>query len=164
MVWENLASQMFSTEDREFVDEFTQSQLIEIRQMEKNTLSKWSLLMFSLGKSIAACLDEEFTTSMMYCNVEVLNTLGQDACIVLDVTLACCGCEAIVEGFYSVINAHAKSGGQCNKSLIERGVVDWALPHPLVSPSTITKIGELYTRGNPKLGIQKHRSPTFFDI
>ena len=60
--------------------------------------------------------------------------------------------------------AHAKSGGQCNKSLMERAVVVLALPHPLVSPSTIRTIGELYAGGNRKLGVQKHNSPTFFDV
>ena len=94
----------------------------------------------------SAYLDEEFTTSMLYCNADIFNCLGQDACIVLDVALACSGCEAIVEGFYSVIKAHAKSGGQSNKVLVERAVVDWALPHPLACPSTIAKIGKLFKK------------------
>ena len=42
--------------------------------------------------------------------------------------------------------------------------MDWALPHPLACPSTIAKIGKLYTSGNQKLGNRKHRSAAFFDV
>ena len=78
--------------------------------------------------------------------------------------MASSGCEAIVEGFYSVIKAHAKSGGQSNKVLMERAVVDWTLPNPIACPSTISKIGMLFTGGNEDLSIQKHRLPRFFDV
>ena len=159
-----VAKEMFLTKDGECVDEFNRSQLTEISIIKKHTLNKWFMLKFSSGKSVAAYLDEEFTTSMLYCNADIFNCLGQDACIVLDVALVCSGCEAIVEGFYSVIKAHAKSGGQSNKVMMERAVVDWTLPHPLACPSTITKIGKLYTSGNQKLGILKHRSAAFFDV
>ena len=43
---------------------------------------------FTKGKIASAYLDEEFTTSMLYCNADIFNCLGQDACIVLDVALA----------------------------------------------------------------------------
>ncbi|CAB4003831.1 Hypothetical predicted protein [Paramuricea clavata] len=122
------------------------------------------MLKFSSGKFVAAYLDKEFTTLMLYCNADIFNCLGQDACIVLDVALTCSGCEAILEGFYSVIKVHAKSRGQSNKVLKERAVVDWALPHLLACPSTITKIGKLYTSGNQKLGILKHQSAAFFNV
>eukprot|EP00794_Sanderia_malayensis_P018565 gene18565-20427_t len=87
----------------------------------------------------------------------------QEACLALDVALASGGCEAIVEGFYSVVKAHTMSGGQSNKVLMERSVVDWSLPHPISCPKTIAKIGQLYTNGSKSLGISKHRVPVFFD-
>ena len=83
-------------------------------------------------------------------------------CISLDVALAASGCEAIVEGFYSVVTAHKKSGGQGNDVLVERAIVDWSIPDPIICPKTMTEIGNLYTVGNKKLGIERHRLPQFF--
>ena len=138
MVWENLggvAEKMFLTKDGEFVKEFNCSQLSKISVLEKHSLNKWFLLEFVSCQSVAAYVNEAYTISTLYSNAEIIQSLGQDACIVIDVALASCGCEAIVKGFYSVIKAHAKSGGQSNKVLMERAVVDWALPHPLACTS-----------------------------
>ena len=115
------------------------------------------------GQSVAAYVDEAYTISTLHSNAEIIQLLGQDACTVIGVALASCDCEAIVEGFYSVIKAHAKSGGQSNKVLKQRVVLDWPIPHPLACPSTIAEIGELYTSGNKKRGVQKHRSAIFME-
>ena len=40
-------------------------------------------------------------------------------CISLDIALAGSGCEAVVEGFYSVVGAHKESGGQSNIVLMQ---------------------------------------------
>ena len=85
-------------------------------------------------------------------------------CISLDVALAASGCEAIVEGFYSLVTAHKKSGGQSNDILIQRAIVDWSIPDPITCPKTMTEIANLYTDGNKKLGIAKHRLPQFLTI
>lgn len=167
IVWENLggvAEKMFLTKDGEFVKEFNCSQLARISLVEKHSLNKWFLLEFVSGQSVAAYVDEAYVISTFYCNAEIIQPLGQDACIVIDVAMASSGCEAIVEGFYSVIKAHTKSGGQSNKVLMERAVVDWALPHPIACPSTIAEISELYTSGNKKRGVRKHRSAIFMDV
>ncbi len=167
MVWENLgevAEKLFLTKDGEFVKEFNCSQLARISLIEKHSLDKWFVLEFVSGQSVAAYVDEAYAISTFYSNAEIIQSLGQDACIVIDVALASSGCEAIAEGFYSVIKAHAKSGGQSNKVLMERAVMDWTLPHPLGCPSTIAEIGELYTSGNKKLGVRKHRSAVFTDV
>ena len=164
MVWENLggvAEKMFLTKDGELVKEFNCSQLAKTSLVEKHSLNKWFLLEFLSGQSVAAYLDEAYTISTLYSNAEIIQSLGQDACIVIDVALVSCGCEAIVEGFYSVIKTHAKSGGQSNKVLMERAVVDWALPHPLACPSTIVEIGEFYTSG--KRAAQKYRVSKVLD-
>eukprot|EP00794_Sanderia_malayensis_P010136 gene10136-11171_t len=68
--------------------------------------------MFSSGNTVLWCFDEDFTTSTFYNNEEIYCSLGQEACLALDVALASGGCEAIVEGFYSVVKAHTMSGGQ----------------------------------------------------
>ena len=122
MVWENLgnvAQKMFVTEKGEFVVEFDRSQLVHMSVFEAHSLNKYFQLNFSSGVSVIAHLNEEFIISTFYTNVEIYQSLGQDACIVLDVALASSGCEAIIEGFYSVVKAQAQSSGQSNKVLTE---------------------------------------------
>ena len=81
----------------------------------------------------------------------------------LDIALATSGCEAVVEGFYSVVKSHSKSGGQSNKVLMERAVVDWAIPNPVSCPHVMLEIGNMYTKGNREYNIPKHRIPIYFD-
>ena len=76
----------------------------------------------------------------------------------MDVALGSSGCEAIVEGFYILVNVHKKSGGQSNDILVQRAVVDWTLPHPISRPKTMKQIERIYTDGDLKTGLKKHRS------
>ena len=99
MVRENLggvAEKIFLTKDGEFVKEFNCSQLSKISVLEKHSLNKWFLLEFLSGQSVVAYVDEAYTISTLYSNAEIIQSLGQDACIVIDVALASCGCEVIV--------------------------------------------------------------------
>ena len=50
---------------------------------------------------------------------------GQEVCNAIDVALGASGCEAIAEGFYSVVGLHFKNGGQLNDNLVKRAIVDW---------------------------------------
>ena len=72
--------------------------------------------------------------------------------------------EVVVEGFYSVVGAHKKSGGQSNKSLTERAIGDWCLPHPVRCPAMMKTIANIYPQGNPKHHLPKHRIQAFTDI
>ena len=49
--------------------------------------------------------------------------------ISLDIALAVSGCEAIVERFYSLMNAHKKGGGQSNEVLVNSGLEHTHLFH-----------------------------------
>jgi hypothetical protein len=75
-------------------------------------------------------------------------------CVALDIALAAGGCEAIVEGFYSMVKAHTKSGGQSNNVLVQRAIVDWTIPDPLSCRNTMREIARLYMDGNKSLGLQ----------
>ena len=108
-------------------------------------------------------LHEENFFASFYNNQIVFESLGKELCISLDVALAGSGCEAVVEGFYSVVAAHKKNGGQGNTVLIERAVVDWCIPDPITCPETMKKIAQLYTEGDKKIGIARHRSAELFD-
>ena len=81
----------------------------------------------------------------------------------MDVALGSSGCDAIVEGFYILVNVHKKSGGQSNDILVQRALVDWTLPHSISCPKTMKQIARIYTDGDPKTGLIKHRLSTFFD-
>ena len=86
--------------------------------------------------------------STFYTNQDVVDSLGQEMCIAIDVALAGSGCEAVVEGFYNVVGVHKKSGGESNKSLTECVIVDWCLPHPIRCPATMKTIANIYSKGN----------------
>ncbi len=127
------------------------------------SLDQWFSLKFASGVVVKAKLHEENFFASFYNNQIVFESLGKELCIAVDVALAGSGCEAIVEGFYSVVAAHKKNGGQGNTVLTERAVVDWCIPDPITCPETMKKIAHLYTEGNKKMGIARHRSANLFD-
>ena len=167
MVWQNLgscAAQIFLKENSQPVLEFNDQQLVTMQCKEKPSLDKWFSLHFSSGTTLTARLDEEFIVSTFYTNQDVVDSLGQEMCISIDVALAGSGCEAVVEGLYSVVGAHKTSGGQSNKSLTERAIVDWCLPHPIRCPGTMKTIPNIYSEGNQKHRLPKHRIQIFTDV
>lgn len=115
------------------------------------------------GKEFEVQLSETAIFSLFYDHEDVYKDAGQEFCIGLDVALGGSGCEAIVEGFYSLVNAHKKAGGQSNDVLVERAIVDWTLPHPIACPSTMKEISVLYMEGDEESGLKQHRSSRFFD-
>ena len=72
----------------------------------------------------------------------------------MDVALGSSGYEAIVEGFYNLVNVHKKSSSQSNDILVQRAVVDLMLPHPISCPKTMKQIARIYTNGDPKTGLK----------
>ena len=168
MMWQglgNCSSRMFVDKNGNAVTVFDEHQLIsaDIYNYPTPTLDQWVSLTFSSGKTVKARIDEEFVYSAMYVNEDVVKSLGKEMCIALDVALAASGCEAVVEGFYSLINAHKKSGGQSNDVLVQRAIVDWSLPMPASCPGTMRAIASLYTQGDNSHKLPKHRLPVFVD-
>lgn len=129
----------------------------------KFSLDQIFLVTLSSGEEIEAMICEPFLISQFYTNPVIYEAVGKEMCISLDVALGASGCEAIVEGFYSVVKMHKMNGGQLNESLTQRAIVDWALPHPTQCRKTIRQISLLYTNGDKDLGLKKHRSVRFFD-
>ena len=166
VVWENLGGEtqeVFRTEKGEIVSHFKTSQLVKFSSIEKDIFRKYFNLNFSCGNTIEAFIDEEVMIKLFYTNKDIYEALGQECCLALDIALAKSGCEAIVDGFYSVVKSHTKSGGQSNKVLMERAVVDWAIPNPVSCPHVMLEIGKMYTKGNPENNIPSHRVPNYFD-
>ena len=166
VVWENLGGEtheIFKTEKGSNVENFKSTQLTGLAVIQKEIFKTFFQLQFSSGETIEAYLDEESLIKLFYTNKEIYESLGKECCVALDIALATSGCEAIVEGFYSVVKAHAKQGPQSNKVLMERAVVDWALPNPMACPRVIFQIGKMYTEGSTKYNLPKHRVPFFHD-
>ena len=85
--------------------EFNAQQLVTMRCKENH---RWisGFLCISNPDPQSQRLDEEFIVSTFYTNQDVVDSLGQEMWIAIDVALAGSGCEAVVEGFYSVVGAH----------------------------------------------------------
>ncbi|CAB3988788.1 Hypothetical predicted protein [Paramuricea clavata] len=126
------------------VPEFKESHLVSIIALDSESLDQVFSLEFALGVVVKAKLQEDNLIASFYNNNIIFESLGKEMCISLDVALAAGGCEAIVEGFYGVVTAHKKSGGQGNDVLVERAIVDWSIPDPIICPKTMTEIGNLY--------------------
>ena len=155
---------MFLDKDNEPVTVFDRHQLTSASACDLPSIDQWFSLTFSSGKTERARIDEEFVYASMYLNDDVVKSLGKEMCISLDVALAVSGCEAIVEGFYSLVNVHKKNGGQSNEVLSERAIVDWSLPHPASCPATMRAIAQLYTEGDDSHNLPRHRLPVFGDV
>ena len=96
------------------ITEFKESNLVSLSAVSEASLELDDsfLLEFSSGVQVKAKLHEENLIASFYNNKSIYESLGKEMCIALDVALASSGCEAIVEGFYSLVAAHKKSGGQ----------------------------------------------------
>ena len=164
MVWKGLGGctqNLFADENGKPVTKFGSDYLVKIESKQTASLDKWFDLTFSTGPAVTARIDEEFVFSVFYNNEEITKSLGRELCISLDVALTGSGCEAVVEGFYSVVGNHTKSGRQSNDVLTQRAIVDWCIPHPISSPSTMEEIAKIYTEGDSKFGLPKHRLPVY---
>lgn len=167
MVWRNkyqIAHTIFVDEQKKEIQANSFS-LNKFREAKPSRFSLHEFFELSLesGEKILARINEEKIISSFYTNEDVYGDVGREFSIALDVALGASGCEAIVEGFYSVMNLHKKSGNQTNRVLVERSIVDWTLPNPVCCPNTVRSITTLYTDGDPKYKLKKHRSVLFFD-
>ena len=80
--------------------------------IDRDIFKKYFRLKFSCGIEIEAFLDEELFVKLFYTNEIIYQSLGRECCLALDIALATSGCEAIVEGFYSVVKGYTHCGGQ----------------------------------------------------
>ena len=66
----------------------------------------------------------------LYVNETSFETLGMEMSIVIDVAIAMCGSEAIVESYSSVMKSQSMYGGQSNDTLVQITNIDWCFPMP----------------------------------
>ena len=165
IIWFGLGNRfdLFVDMKGNFLPQFQDSHLLSMSAVDSAMLDQIFNLKFASGVEVTAKLQEDNLIASFYNEKVIYECLGKEMCISLDVALAASGCEAIVEGFYSLVTAHKKSGDRSNDILIQRAIVDWSIPDPITCPKTMTEIANLYTDGNKKLGIAKHRLPRLFD-
>ncbi len=159
----DLAKNIFRDISNSSIRELENSRVVKLLPIDDEfSLKQRFLATFSSGESYEVIISESFLFSEIYTNPDLYNDIVNEMCIAIDVALGASGCEAVVEGFYSLVT-HKKNGGQSNTSLVQRSIVDWALPHPIQCPNTVRKITMLYTNGDPSRGLKKHRDMRFFD-
>ena len=169
LFWKNKYScflDLFIDEKRNNIDLANSLHLVSIKQrkaVDHFHLNEMYDIELSDGSTHQVQLNETKIYSLFYSNESVYSSAGKEVCIVLDVALGSCGCEAVVEGFYSLVKAHTQTGGQSNEVLMERAVVDWILPHPISCPKIVGEITKIYTEGDKENGLKQHRSVKFFD-
>jgi len=163
MVFETHTKDLFTTPKGEKLKNVSQSQLVEIKPSKERDLTQLFTLTFENGISEEAIVAESKFAELLYTNEAVYTSFGKEVCIALDVALGSGGCEAIVEGFYSLVKTHKKNGRQKNKTLTQRAIVDWCLPLPISCPDTVMAITKLYVEGNKDLDLRSHRHTQFFD-
>ena len=114
IVWHGLggcAYEIFRHEDGEKIEEFQVSQLKKISVVQDCSIDKWFWLEFFSGTEVKGRICEVSLVESFYNNDVISESLGQEMCIALDVALASGGCEAVVEGFYSIVKAHKQYVG-----------------------------------------------------
>ena len=158
-----LLEQLFVDEDGKSLTELENSNIVSLIPLIEFSLYQKFKLTLSSGLSVVATLNESYFINQLYMNDTLYQDVGKEGCILYDIVLGSSGCEAVVEGFYSLVKAHKKNGGQSNCNLTKRAVVDWTMPHPIQCPNTIKRIANIYQEGNVDYGVKKHRSNNFFD-
>ncbi|CAB4008155.1 Hypothetical predicted protein [Paramuricea clavata] len=115
----NCTDTMFADHEGKSILEFKQSNLTALSAIDEDSLDKWFELHFTSGAVVKAQLCEDHVIAAFYNNACIYGSLGKELCVALGIALADGGCEAVVEGFYSVIGAHKNNGGQSNDVLVK---------------------------------------------
>lgn len=152
-----------SIDKKETLKYVGRQKLVNVTAVEEGSLDQIFVLSFEDGSFEKAMLSESLFVEALYNDEATYKRFGQEVCIAIDVALGASGCEAIVEGFYSVVGLHFKNGGQLNDNLVKRAIVDWCLPQPVACREAVKKIAALYLEGDEKAGLKHHRQVGFFD-
>uniref|UniRef100_A0A7M6DPB1 Uncharacterized protein n=2 Tax=Clytia hemisphaerica TaxID=252671 RepID=A0A7M6DPB1_9CNID len=108
MVFETHTKDLFTTPKGEKLKNVSQSQLVEIKPSKERDLTQLFTLTFENGISEEAIVAESKFAELLYTNEAVYTSFGKEVRIALDVALRSGGCEAIVEGFYSLVKRNIK--------------------------------------------------------
>lgn len=130
------------------------SALLSLLPISTPLLQPMYQLQFTDGTECKAKLDEEAMISSFYTNKEIYDSMGKEACVTFDVIFGMSGSEACVESFYSIVKSHLQPGGQINKTLVTRAIVDFCIPLPIQCPKTVREIAILYKDGDKSHGLK----------
>ena len=168
LIWKNKygkVSQLYLSRDGDYLEIDHRSCLLSLKEvhcLEGFHLDPIYHARFSYSdETHLVRFNEEYFYTLFFTESQFHEDVGKELCLVLDVALGASGCEAVVEGFYSLMKAHKKAGGQSNDVLMSRSIVDWALPHPISCPEAVKEITMLFLNGDGG-ELKKHRTSKFF--
>lgn len=132
------------------------SALENVRIADVSDIHQWYVLTFTNGEKVTGRLLQSKVWEVMTTDPKIYSKLGREMSVALEYALAMSGCEAIVEGFYSVVKHQKQAGGQLNVNLIHRAIIDYVLPDPIQCPGNIVAITKKYLTGDPERGLGHH--------
>ena len=132
-------SSIFVSEEGDQLPQLKDTNIVSFCSINQRKFSLDNLYMITLadGATHEVIVSEESFYTLFYTVEEIFLDVGKEFCVALDVALGSSGCEAIVKGFYSLVKAHKKAGGQSNDVLVGRSIVDWLLPEPIACQAAV---------------------------
>ena len=127
---------------------------------KENQLHGHFIIEFKNSKVEHVKLSEDFFYQSFYCNEKVYSIAKPESCILMKITLAKGGPEAIAESFCTQMKCQQQPGGQTNEHFVRRRKVNWCLPSLVNCEPIISEAISIYHKGDEK--IHPHRANTFF--
>ena len=114
--------------------------IVTMREIKSSTnfeLESSFNITFEDGSNSTFYLDEKVLFGAFFKNEEFFKKVGRESCVLLDFCWSLGGSEAIAETFFGMMSNQRKDGGQLNKTLEARTIIDYCMPHPSNSPKMI---------------------------
>ena len=112
--------------------------------------------------SLCFMIDEEELIAQMFTNSMVFNMLGIEMCVCYDICMAKGGTEAIVESFYSSMQAQSMAR-QDNETLALRTKLEWAMPPLIQADKFVHETAKIYIEGDKEHKLKSHQWPIIGD-
>eukprot|EP00112_Aurelia_sp_Birch-Aquarium-sp1_P000368 Seg10323.1 transcript_id=Seg10323.1/GoldUCD/mRNA.D3Y31 product="hypothetical protein" protein_id=Seg10323.1/GoldUCD/D3Y31 len=95
-------------------------------------------------------IHEEAIIKTLYSNLKISQSVGRQFMVTLDVALAKGGPEAIVESYYSCMDAQKMKGGQSTDSISTRAKISWCLPNAMQNERAVTEVSKEFLKRHKK--------------
>ena len=95
-------------------------------------------------------INEEAIIKTLYTNSKIAQSVGRQFMVTLDVALAKGGPEAIVESYYSCMDAQKMKGGQSTDSVSARAKISWCLPNAMQNERAVTEVAKEFLKRHKK--------------
>lgn len=113
--------------------------------------AKFLLRISSCKDELQVRINEEAIIKSMYTDSILSEAIGCQYMIAFDIALAKGGPEAIVESYYSCMDAQKMKGGQTTDSLSTRSIIVWCMPNAMQNERAVQEITREF--------LKKHKKP-----